>query len=572
MQPLLITQQCALGDNILLTAAVRDLALAHPGRFEIHVRTHCPALWQHNPHIASWKGDPPKGATLLPIVYGPYIKEADHTKLHFLTAFHRFLEDRLKVPVPVTLPQADLWLSPEQESKRPIDQPYWLLLAGGKRDATVKIWSAHYAQQLVDYLHEEGIAVVQEGDPKDLHPCLQGVLRTPPTNYMELLWLVRHAEGVICPITAAMHAAAAFERPCVVTAGGREHWWWEGYLNVPEQTFGPQAQPVAVPHRYLHTQDQLPCCQGKGCWKNKVQRTEPDKEGYHCQFPARDARGQYLPLCQKMLKPADVGRAVLSYYHDGTLHRKTDTVCPKWSTAFLDRPGVNKEDLSHDPLDIPVIGGVVACGIILQGLDSDQDVLEALCRNTPNHRIRLLVAGQATPAVRTQLQQLLFDCSLRPDDIYPAGHGSAGQILKAWMDLLDLPRWLLWFEGAKVGLDPTWLSGLAVTIQRSSPATRLLGALTPHVYTSTERQWIQSRPWYRGRPFQLANGNESTEGDCVFTPSGGFFAIDTQAAKAAGIPDPEQPDALWCWAEQLRQAGYTTRRWNQEQQFVRDFT
>ena len=42
--------QCP-GDGVMLSAAVRDLKLAYPDRFEIDVRTACDALFEHNPHI-----------------------------------------------------------------------------------------------------------------------------------------------------------------------------------------------------------------------------------------------------------------------------------------------------------------------------------------------------------------------------------------------------------------------------------------------------------------------------------------------------------------------------------------
>ena len=39
------------GDLVMLTAAVRDLHRCHPGKFLTDVRTSCPELWEHNPHL-----------------------------------------------------------------------------------------------------------------------------------------------------------------------------------------------------------------------------------------------------------------------------------------------------------------------------------------------------------------------------------------------------------------------------------------------------------------------------------------------------------------------------------------
>lgn len=39
------------GDVLMLTAAVRDLHAAHPGKFQTDVRTSAPALWDNNPYL-----------------------------------------------------------------------------------------------------------------------------------------------------------------------------------------------------------------------------------------------------------------------------------------------------------------------------------------------------------------------------------------------------------------------------------------------------------------------------------------------------------------------------------------
>lgn len=41
------------GDIVMLTAAVRDLHAAYPGRFQTDVRTSAGAIWENNPYITS---------------------------------------------------------------------------------------------------------------------------------------------------------------------------------------------------------------------------------------------------------------------------------------------------------------------------------------------------------------------------------------------------------------------------------------------------------------------------------------------------------------------------------------
>ena len=319
-QKLLLTQECALGDNVLMTAAVRDLRLAHGDKYEIHVRTHFPKIWEHNPHVDSWTGPDPSNYLRDPMNYGGYILKADTMRLHFLTAYHRILEERLKISVPVTRPAPDLHLPKSYLAKLPMTGRYWVMMAGGKGDFTTKIWSYHNFQETVNKLRDLGISVVQLGNKDDKHSILQNTVNLiGKTDYIDLMWFIKHADGVICPITSAMHIAAAFDRPCVVVAGGREHHWWVSYVNSRDKIFGPTADPVAMPHRFLHTQELLHCCKSKGCWKNKVVTKEQDMPGYHCLEPVNDGYGQILPKCMGMITPEMVVDAVLSYYVNGSL-------------------------------------------------------------------------------------------------------------------------------------------------------------------------------------------------------------------------------------------------------------
>ena len=51
MRRLILQTTQSPGDVVMLTAAVRDLKGALGAGVEIDVRTPCPALWEHNPHL-----------------------------------------------------------------------------------------------------------------------------------------------------------------------------------------------------------------------------------------------------------------------------------------------------------------------------------------------------------------------------------------------------------------------------------------------------------------------------------------------------------------------------------------
>ena len=50
-QTLVLRHRWALGDTVLLTALVRDIALTYPGRFRIAVDSHWTPVWYHNPRL-----------------------------------------------------------------------------------------------------------------------------------------------------------------------------------------------------------------------------------------------------------------------------------------------------------------------------------------------------------------------------------------------------------------------------------------------------------------------------------------------------------------------------------------
>jgi len=304
-----------------MTGAVRDLASTYPNRFEIHVAGACSQLWRSNPWIAGfWGPRPPKALPLLKLCYLPYLRTANSIRLHSLTAFHRALSKLLNIPIPVLRPHGDLHLTSEEVESRPVRGRYWVFVAGGKSDIRTKIWPAASAQALVHLLSEHQIRIVQAGArfPGHEHPKLNQVVDlVGRTDLRGMIRLIHHADGVICPVTFAMHAAAALNKPCVVIAGGREPWWWQSYHNGHASHFGPECSPVRVPHRFLHTQGTLDCCRDGGCWKTQISNSPPF-DRHECSMPVLEGRSA-VPYCMTRVSPEMVVNEVLSYYRDGTL-------------------------------------------------------------------------------------------------------------------------------------------------------------------------------------------------------------------------------------------------------------
>jgi len=153
---------------------------------------------------------------------------------HILAWYHYDFSRKTGIHVPVTDPRPDLHMSAEEIKPR-IQGRYWVVLTGGKLDLTNKHWHAHRVQQTVNRLKSYGLNFVQCGATHSLHihPPLDGVLNLiGKTDNVRDFWnIILHSEGVICPVTGAMHIAAAFNKPCVVFGGGREEPWFEAYVD-----------------------------------------------------------------------------------------------------------------------------------------------------------------------------------------------------------------------------------------------------------------------------------------------------------------------------------------------------
>ena len=320
----------APGDCLLLTALVRDLKQTYGNRYQIDVRTQFPGIWRHNPHLTKldqydskvhWInfGDNQNAVDMVGLS-----ASQKGNKRHYLTYFHQEFEKRTGIHVPVLQPKGDIHLSEQEKAQPNVSGRYWIIVPGGKVDMSNKWWHHHRYQEVVDDLRPHGARFIQEGATKDLchHPPLGGVLNMVGlTSIRDLIVNTYHAEGMVCGVTFQMHIAGALEKPCVVLGGGREEPWYEDYSEDYGQ-FGPDATPVKVPHRFLHTLGLLPCCKARGCWKRRIKRLGDGRTKYDmslCKMPHQEEGREVVPKCMNIIQTAHVTNAIMSYYEDGTL-------------------------------------------------------------------------------------------------------------------------------------------------------------------------------------------------------------------------------------------------------------
>ncbi len=296
-QRVVLANRCSPGDVLMLTAAVRDLHRAHADRFQISVDTCCPDLWLGNPYVTPLPA-PTAGAIRIECHHPPMLDRCNSQPGHYIQSIHDLLAQRLGCPVPIGRFAPDLHLSETEKLNPPLglSKPYWVMMAGGKRDLTTKWWPSAWYQEVVDHFQGR-ITFVQAGAGSDHHPPLDKVINVVGrTRLRDLVSLIYHSDGVVCPVTSGMHLAAAFDKPCVVIAAGREPPHWEMYPG----------------HQFLHTIGQLPCCRTGGCWKARVVPLgdgDRDRDQNLCLLPTETA-GAPVAACMTLVTVADVCRAV----------------------------------------------------------------------------------------------------------------------------------------------------------------------------------------------------------------------------------------------------------------------
>jgi ADP-heptose:LPS heptosyltransferase len=315
MRKLILRNGQSPGDIVMLTAAVRDLHRTYPNAFLTDVRTPCSELWESNPYITQLDDDDP-AVEVIDCSY-PLIHQSNDVPYHFIHAFIDHLNERLGLSIRPTefhgdIHVADLeksWYSQVEEIVRE-PMPFWIVVAGGKFDYTTKWWDHQRYQDVVDHFRDQ-LLFVQVGERGHSHPPLRNVIDLRGrTDLRQLVRLVYHSQGVVCPVTLMMHLAAAVEtrpgmprhRPCVVVAGGREPTQWEAYPH----------------HQFLHRAGALRCCEHGGCWKSRVLPLGDGDEKDLPENRCADVVG-HLPRCMDLITAADVIRAIDVYFQGGVV-------------------------------------------------------------------------------------------------------------------------------------------------------------------------------------------------------------------------------------------------------------
>ena len=282
---------------MMFTPVLRDFKKAYP---DIHVGiiSAGPEMWHNNPHIDRSVTEA-NADEVYDIGPGEVTRGSKTNGLHVTAAFRECLAKKSGKPITQGPFRPDIHLSDAEKGSRMVDGKYWVINCD-TGPFTAKRWRAERFQQLVECLPE--ITFVQVGLGKDNYARLTGdnvIDLVDKTKIRELFSLVYHAEGCISLVSSLMHVAAAFDKPGVVLAGGREPFTFEKYAH----------------HVYIDKTGQLPCCKLKACWHNALSACK-DHDGT-------------VARCMDLITVREVKDAVESYYAGGVLEKPAAVVVAK---------------------------------------------------------------------------------------------------------------------------------------------------------------------------------------------------------------------------------------------------
>lgn len=524
----------------------------------ISVTTPYPDLWSGPTDIRHCTES---DATL--VDYDKAISVASSDPRHFISGYTRAIESILGQPIPIhdlrpCLKLHEIEKSPPFQIKR----PYWVMMAGSKRDCVTKQWDPAKWRQLVKMLFGR-VTFVSAGtaDPVGITHKIEGAIDlVGRTSIRELLRLIAMSEGVVCGITSAMHIAAAFNKPCVVIAGGREPWWWEAYTNETwELTCVTKPPSDFVQHVYFHSIGELECCKYSGCGRCEV--VGPDLS----QSCVNVVQGPSClqPQCLHSVTTDEVVSAITDYAAGTRLRTTTaprhrhkhlrdpitvavllygdDSVPPAYShyeqthkTCFqLHQRVLDSITGTADPDLIDLRIGCNAVG------PETTAYLEDMRHRLPSFRVfyepinigkeplmrRLFAADERDTATLMgvsleRLQQIINE------DMQGGAYRS--RVAEAWHQVrIDLrTEWLAWFDDDTYVLQKDWLSRLDTAIG-SRPDC--VGYIRGWQYDTSQIDWMTKSWWWKNRPI--------TAEFCT----GGFWACRTDVLRTLDWPDPR----LW---------------------------
>lgn len=539
------------GDVLVMSVLPRELHKQYPGKFTTSYDGTAPELLSNNPYIVKQHPDDEIYQTTYSGVH-----RSNQNRYHFMHAYLADFNDKFGTKLKLTEFKPDLFFTETEKTVPIVNGKYWVINAGGKSDFTTKWWDPGYWQEVVNELKDE-VQFVQVGGRGHFHPLLDNVIDLRgKTSLRELARLILHSRGACCTITCTMHMAAACNRPCVITGGGREPPWWEEYTAENRDKnmmlmYGKTPPPQAdmIDHIYLHSIGSFDCCRDGGCWRSRL-------EGKKRCLQVVQGPTIKQPACLASIKPASVVSGIRTYEAIGMSSRYAG-LSPQ-TINDKERPTmVNMNQAMNLPVTICVL---------LYGpyFELHERCLNSIVANTPRGMYTLRIGSNCVGTDTLDLVKKLADDGHVEHHIHSEENIKKYPMMRRLFRYLPIRTdWTLWFDDDSYITKDDWLQRLSIAVADGLPQKHVIYG-KPYIWhlKPGEREFIESAPWYRGVPIQTyhhrcANGKVK-ERDRINFVTGGFWALKTDVIYELDWPDPRLVhnggDTKLC--EALRQHGY----------------
>jgi ADP-heptose:LPS heptosyltransferase len=531
------------GDLVVLSAAIRDICKQYPGRFQFSMDTSENQVFHHNPYVDLNRHAPGRQVVAKYHVGKYDVHHSNQNRAHFMWGMLGGLNHTLGTGAYLTEFKPDLYLSAEEIAKPPVsfDRPYWVFVSGGKRDYTAKWWDPVWWQQVVNILSRD-VMMVQVGGGSHTHPPMLGAYDlVKKTSFRQLMQLIYHSQGVICIVTCLMHIAAAFNKPCIVVAGGREPWWWEAYnkenrivnmkLGLPD--WAPPPNDNFIEHRYLHTLGQLECCRNHGCWKGRV-----GNAGDLCTNQVRQ-NGKQLPRCLQLITPEHVIENWKWYFNQG--------ICKLGAPMTVQVPRVPEVPA------VEVLKDEQPVTVVLYVEENDSKAFDYVKRVKESTQYSSATFVVAINGQNPELHQWAHDqgiCCIQ-DSTRAGSTDMASRVMK----IIKPNNWLVWLSRPAQPTGPAWVWN--VLDHMKAKRASLGGAIYRSHLDDAQTQMIKTASWFKSRPLDSKPFNGAIRQ--TFHPARGFFVAYADQLKEMNWPDIRVPPAQFSvmLGEAVRQHGGT---------------
>jgi len=557
-EKLLLTTQLSAGDIVTMTAAVRDLHRACPGKYLVNVDTNVSEVWDNNPYLdrSITRGNADR---VIEMHYTDAINQCNQVKTaHFITGYTDWLAKELKEKIPLTEFKPDMHFSkteidtptvPDLEGKK----PYWVLFAGGKTDYTAKWWHKNKFIKVVEQLKDE-VTFVQVGAAggDKWNPVITGAVQMiGKTTFRSLCRLILGSHGVICPVTCGLHIAAALDKPCITLSGGREGWWWEQYDN----------------QVYLHTiGGNLDCCKDWACWRSHVDMKyvglkdgervmdEGERLSKVC-LHVVDKDGQKQPLCMDAISAERVVEEVRRY------QKETPYMSPEEKPDFVQYQ--SGPEVTTKVAD----GRRIAVCVCLYGDDGENPMPKVCARagddfeKVPTMTYTMLHKRCVSSIIeKTDLSMinLYVGCNSVSEEtirwlnmsVVPELAKSGGTLTvidevvninkypmmsKLFAELRD-EKWIVWFDDDSYVSDDKWLHRVCGAANEYQDA-KVFGHMYSIRSVRGQWEWVSKAPWFTGKDPVKTKRVAGRRYPIYKFPTGGFHVISKDVIELLGWPD-----------------------------------